>query len=106
MKFISNRNLGWLVGSFVLSILLVAMQKHGPIAQLGFFAKTVCVVVGGVLGFAGYLIGDGLRRFTMPDAFFTEGGLGSILVIKLFWMLGPQLIGLVIGAWTGIYWMA
>jgi hypothetical protein len=106
MKFLSTRNIGWLIGSFVLSLVFVVLQKTGPVAQAGFLTKTLCVLAGGCLGFLGFLIGDGLRRFTTPDALFTNGGIGSILMIKLFWLYGPQIIGMVIGVCLGISWMA
>jgi hypothetical protein len=34
---------------------------------------------------------------------FTSGGMGSILKEKLFWAVGPQCIGMVIGLMIGIY---
>jgi hypothetical protein len=63
--------------------------------------KMVAILVGTGLGTLGALAGDAIRRFTKPEGFFTTGGMGSILRTKLFWMVGPQLIGLVLGVLLG-----
>lgn len=48
-------------------------------------------------GFIGALIGDFIRRLTIPDAIFTTQGLWGILKTKLFWFCVPQLVGLFVG---------
>jgi len=48
-------------------------------------------------GFIGALIGDFIRRLTIPDAIFTTQGMWGILKAKLFWFCVPQLVGLFIG---------
>ena len=48
-------------------------------------------------GFIGVLLGDLLRRLVIPDIVFTTGGFFQLLKTRLFWMCGPQLIGMVIG---------
>ncbi|MOA42174.1 hypothetical protein D3C78_1642030 [compost metagenome] len=67
----------------------------------GFFAKCVAVVAGSVLGWGGAMIGDAIRRFAHPDAVFTNGGILQLVWIKIFWALGPQVIGLFIGVALG-----
>ncbi|MFN3714432.1 MAG: hypothetical protein ACK4SX_12310 [Alcanivoracaceae bacterium] len=72
------------------------------ILAAGFWAKSFALIVATVTGTVGALIGDGIRRFAMPSGFFTTGGMGSIIWMKLFWMIGPQTIGVVIGTFLGL----
>jgi len=58
-------------------------------------------MVGAVLGWIGAVVGDAIRKFAHPDTVFTSGGLLSLLWIKIFWRVGPQLIGLVGGVMVG-----
>lgn len=58
------------------------------------FAATIAAIPA---GFIGALIGDFIRRLTIPDAIFTTQGLWGILKAKLFWFCVPQLVGLFIG---------
>lgn len=67
----------------------------------GFFAKFFAVIVGTLLGTLGAFIGETLRNFARPDSFFTNGGFFNIIFIKVFWMCGPQLIGMFIGIALG-----
>ncbi|QAY94141.1 hypothetical protein CUN63_08575 [Pseudomonas sp. ACM7] len=67
----------------------------------GWFAKCLAVLVGAFLGWLGALAGDAIRKFAHPDAVYTSGGMLSLIWIKLFWALGPQVIGLGIGVVFG-----
>lgn len=66
-----------------------------------FFMKSIALIVGTILGTIGAIIGDALRRFALPSAFFTSGGFFAIIGIRLFWLIGPQVVGLIIGAIAG-----
>lgn len=94
--------IGWSIAAVALSIFSVTFNNSYMVLSAGFFAKFFAVIVGSVLGLIGALIGDSLRRFTRPTAFFTTGGFFSLMFIKLFWLAGPQLIGLFIGAFLGV----
>lgn len=87
--------------AFLLAIVMVTENNSAMVLGAGFFAKVFAALVGSVLGTAGALLGDAIRRFALPDAFYTTGGMGSILKTKLFWMIGPQAIGVVIGVALG-----
>lgn len=94
--------IGWSVAALVVSILMVTFNTAPEVLGAGFFAKLFAVVVGTLLGALGAHIGDFLRRFAMPTATFTQGGFFSLIFIRLFWMMGPQLVGLVGGSLIGI----
>ncbi len=94
--------IGWAIAAIVLSILAVTFNNSAMVLGAGFFMKFLAVIVGSVLGLIGALLGDAIRKFAHPDAVFTNGGLFQLVWIKVFWLLGPQLIGLVLGAFLGI----
>lgn len=93
--------LGWGLAAIVFGIFAVADNNSVMVLGAGFFAKCFAALVGMVTGFIGAMIGDSIRRFARPDIVFTSG-ISSLIGIKLFWLLGPQLIGLVVGAFIGI----
>jgi hypothetical protein len=93
--------IGWGVAALALAIFSVTFNTSALALGAGWFAKCVAVLVGSLLGWGGALIGDAIRRFAHPDAVFTNGGILSLIWIKVFWALGPQLIGLFIGVFTG-----
>lgn len=64
----------------------------------GFLMKLLGAIGGSVGGFLGFLVGDFIRKLAIPDMIFTSGGFFSLLRARLFWMCGPQLIGIFIGA--------
>lgn len=67
----------------------------------GFFLKLIGAAIATIPGYIGFLIGDFLRKLTIPDAIITSGGMGAILKEKLFWFCGPQLIGIIVGVVIG-----
>lgn len=93
--------LGWGVAAVVLAIFMVVFNNSAMVLGAGFFAKCVAVAVGSVLGWIGAMIGNAIRRFAHPDAVFTNGGILQLIWIKVFWALGPQIIGLFIGIALG-----
>lgn len=92
---------GWAIAAVVVSILFVTVNNSPMVLGAGFWAKFLAVVVGSILGLIGALIGDAIRNFAHPDAVYTSGGMFSLIWIKLFWMFGPQVIGLVVGIGFG-----
>jgi len=65
--------------------------------DFGFWTRLLASIVSIPTGFLGALIGDGVRRFAIPDAIFTTGGMAEIIKSKLFWMCVPQLVGMFVG---------
>lgn len=92
----------WGMVSLVLALCVLWGNTAPAVLRAGFFMKALAVLVATGLGTTGAVIGDALRKFTRPDAFYTSGGMGRILWLKLFWMCGPQLIGLGIGLTLGL----
>ena len=65
--------------------------------DFGFGRRLLASIVSIPTGFIGVLLGDLIRRFVIPDMVFTTGGFFQLLKTRLFWMCGPQLIGMIIG---------
>lgn len=93
--------IGWGIAALALGILSVTFNTSAMVLGAGLLAKCFAVIVGTVLGWIGAVVGDAIRKFAHPDAVFTSGGLLSLLWIKIFWRIGPQLIGLVAGVMVG-----
>lgn len=93
--------IGWGIAAIALAIFSVTSNTSAMALGAGWFAKTMAALVGSVLGWGGALIGDAIRRFAHPDTVFTNGGILSLIWIKVFWALGPQVIGLIIGVFFG-----
>ncbi len=91
----------WGVIAIGFSILVVMVNTAPAVAKAGFFAKLFGIILGAITGTLGALAGDMIRKFAKPDFMMTSGGMGSIIWMKLFWMAGPQVIGLVIGTIIG-----
>lgn len=92
----------WGVAALGLSIFSIVYNTAGMVLSAGILAKLFAGLVGTVTGTLGALIGDAIRKFAKPDMMFTTGGMGSLIWIKLFWMIGPQSVGLFIGTFLGI----
>jgi len=92
---------GWGIAAIAFSIFVCTFNNSPMVLGASFGAKFLAVIAGSIGGFVGALIGDAIRRFAHPDAVFTNGGMFHLIGIKLFWLCGPQLIGLIGGSLLG-----
>jgi hypothetical protein len=51
--------------------------------------------------YVGVRIGNVIRRAAKPDIIITSAGLQGMLGAKIFWSVGPQTVGLLIGTVVG-----
>tara|TARA_B100001059_G_scaffold229851_3_gene263089 strand:- start:5099 stop:5473 length:375 start_codon:yes stop_codon:yes gene_type:complete len=98
---ISPAIIGWAIAAVALAIFSVTSNNSAMVLGASTFAKIIAAAAGSVLGLAGALLGDALRRFAQPDGVFTQGGMLSLIWIRVFWSIGPQVIGLVGGVFLG-----
>jgi hypothetical protein len=98
---VERKMLIWAGLAVALAIVMCTFNSSALVMRAGFFAKLIAVVVGSVLGLAGAMIGDAIRKYAHPDAVFTTGGIVQLIWIKVFWQIGPQVIGMVIGVAIG-----
>lgn len=93
--------LTWGIVSLIFAALFTFNNNSHMVMSAGVLLKIVAVVVGTATGLIGAGIGEALRRYALPDGFFTDGGMTSILKTKLFWAIGPQFIGMFLGMAIG-----
>lgn len=91
----------WAGLALALAILMCTVNSSALVLRAGFFLKLIAIIVGAVLGLIGALLGDAIRKFAQPDAVFTSGGMLQLIWVKVFWKIGPQVIGLVLGVALG-----
>jgi hypothetical protein len=71
--------------------------------MLDFFLGFGVVSLAIIFGTLGGVIGDALRRWAHPDAQVIGGGFFEIIGQKIFWAIGPQVIGCGIGIGFSFY---
>ena len=98
---ISGKLIGWGIAALALAVFVCTFNTSPMVLGASLMAKIFAIAVGTVLGLAGALIGDAIRKFAHPDAVFTTGGALSLIWIRLFWLFGPQTIGLGVGTVLG-----
>ncbi len=92
----------WGIAAIALSIVSCTFNNSAIVLSASLFAKILAVCAGSVAGTLCALVGDALRRAVRPDFVITNGGFFSLLGSKLFWAVGPQVIGLAIGVFLTI----
>lgn len=90
-------------GAVALAVAVIFCTANNSVMVLGagFFAKLLGILVGALFGWVGAIIGDALRKIAQPNAVLTSGGLLQLAGLKLFWKIGPQSIGVVLGVALG-----
>jgi len=88
----------WAVLSLAWSIFLAYANSHRTLAGLSFIVVALVTLAGTVGGTLGALIGLWVRNALQPDFVITDGRASSIAKNKLFWWIGPQLIGFGLGS--------
>jgi len=81
---------------FALMACLTLMALFSSKIQWGFLGYPALLIGGTFFTTLGVVIGDALRRFTKPDIIFANDGIG-LFKQKVFWLIGPQVIGWIIG---------
>ncbi|PWC14327.1 hypothetical protein B4923_05315 [Brenneria roseae subsp. americana] len=92
----------WGIASLGVSVFFVTHNNSAMVLGAGTGALILAGVIGTALGWLGALLGQVVRNFAHPDAVYTSGGIFNLIGIRLFWLCGPQLIGLVCGSALGI----
>ena len=98
---VSPHVIGWGIASLAFTIVLLTVNTSAMVLGASFMMKLFAGAVGVITGWLGALLGNAIRKFAQPDAIYTSGGALHLIGLKLFWMAGPQLIGLIIGSALG-----
>lgn len=81
---------------FALFAVFTGMAVFSSKVQWGPLGYVALLISGTVFTTIGVMAGDVIRRFVMPDVYFTSGAVDSFKK-KVFWSIGPQAIGWFIG---------
>jgi hypothetical protein len=82
------------IGGSLIGVVVAAIQ----FSMVGVVA---CLVFGATFWYAAYIgwaIGDAFRRWIRPDSIFVFGGVTQLVKTRLFWMVGPQTVGVLVAA--------
>ncbi|QGN36318.1 hypothetical protein [Klebsiella oxytoca] len=85
--------------AFVLSLIIVLFNLFTPTGKIYGFWHGVKILFWLTVGpGVGMLIGAFIRQWLIPDAIYTREGTIGIFKAKIFWAIGPQSIGWLLGA--------
>ena len=81
---------------FAIFAAVTALVTFSSRSHLGFIGNISTLIFGTVFTTIGVAVGDAIRRFVKPDVLFASSAI-DIFRAKVFWMIGPQIIGWIIG---------
>nr|WP_294351070.1 hypothetical protein [Providencia sp.] len=88
----------YLLIAFVISAIVVVYNWISPTGHIyGIWAGIKFFVVMGLGTGLGMFIGNAIRLAIMPDYITTREGAIGLIQAKLFWAIGPQVIGWFVG---------
>ena len=88
----------YLTISFILSLVVVLFNVFSSTGNIYSFWHGVKILFWLTIGPGiGMLMGNVIRKWLMPDAIFTREGTIGIFKAKIFWSIGPQCIGWLLG---------
>lgn len=82
--------------TFLITLYIIFSSKF----HFGFFGSIVFFLVSSLFTTIGVVGGDIFCRFAKPDMFLSSG-VSDTVNKKIFWMVGPQFIGWIIGYRAG-----
>lgn len=93
VKFLKVNKVSVIISSII--IFLGVISTFNEISNLSFskiLVELLTIVFGFIVSLIGGVIGELLRNYTKPDMIYSYGFWGT-LKNKVFWSIGPQLIG-------------
>lgn len=84
--------------AFAIALVVVLFNVFGNTGEIRSFGQGMGYLFWITLGpGAGMTLGAVLRQWLMPDRIYTIDGMGGLLKARLFWLVGPQSIGWLVG---------
>ena len=81
---------------FAFFLLIDLKMVFSSLPGIGFWGGVSTLIFGTLFTGLGVLLGDGFRRFARPDVVIGTDGI-DLFRQKVFWRIGPQLIGWIVG---------
>jgi uncharacterized protein len=83
------------IGGAYIAVFTFNIQEHALSWQIPL------LLLGTALGMLSAVIGNAMRKFARPHTMIVSGGLLEVFSQKVFWLIGPQLYGAVLGSVLG-----
>ena len=83
----------------ICTAIIIGMASSDPTSglhNLSIFMTIILALISFTLGYIGYIVGDFLRCWVMPSHFIANDFI-SLIKMKIFWKIGPQAVGTVMG---------
>ena len=64
--------------------------------NLSLWVELIIVISSFIFGYIGFIVGDFLRHWVMPSHFIAND-FSTLVQMKIFWKIGPQLVGMITG---------
>jgi hypothetical protein len=81
---------------FGIFFVITLISVFSPKVNIGFFGNVALLLSGTFFTTIGVALGDLFRRIARPDIFLSSGAVESFKT-RIFWAVGPQFIGWIIG---------
>jgi hypothetical protein len=81
---------------FGVFFIITLISVFSPKVHLGFFGNISLLLSGTFFTTIGVALGDLFRRIARPDLFLSSGAMETFKT-KIFWTIGPQVIGWIMG---------
>lgn len=96
-------NIIWPIIVFIFLIISYLGYGDDPeLEEVTFWKFLLLIIIVTLFTYVGAIIGDLLRRFVAPSMVFTSGGFFALLWSRIFWAIGPQVVGVFLGVWIGL----
>ncbi len=87
--------------AFIVSLIIVLFNVFSDTGEIRYFWQGLRILFWLTLGpGAGMLIGALIRQWLIPDTIYTREGSLGIFKAKVFWLMGPQSIGWLLGLFS------
>ncbi|VVE75918.1 hypothetical protein PCA31118_05093 [Pandoraea captiosa] len=97
-----SRTARWIWAIVCVVVAFFAASVYLPHQAHAFVLKFLSLwIAGSMLGHVGVRLGDGVQRIIQPDILVTSARISDVMWTRICWAIGPQIVGLYVGAVVG-----
>ena len=85
------------IAAFIHAYTYDGIVSQRVVIQVTFWVRAGMFITGSIGGTIGMAIGRIVRDWVRPDFIVTGDGMKGLVKARLFWAIGPQLIGMLVG---------